>query len=304
MESGGQPAEFLTEVVSRIVLHILRKARPKKDIPHSIDTVHFNNKKMIARPTISNRFCNNFLYTALRPPPYDPTTVKRALRSSILSFARLTKDLRVRGRQNIPSTGPVIFVSLHRTDADPILVSAAVRREVLWVYASFLDQVPVLGRLLRRYGFVAAAYREITGIRSVREMVTALTAGKALGIFPEGATPLIDPRGGDGHRFSSSFARLAILTGSPVVPVVIAARRVTTRSYPLPRPLRRRMGLPAAAAEVPFRRVLSGVTVHFDRPRTLDPQRPYREQAQAVHRRLLELRDMTTAQSRDIQEQQ
>jgi 1-acyl-sn-glycerol-3-phosphate acyltransferase len=228
--------------------------------------------------------------------------VKHALRSSILSFARLTKDLRVRGRRNIPATGPAIFVSLHRTDADPILVSAAVRREVLWVYASFLDQVPVLGRLLRRYGFVAAAYREITGIRSVREMVAALTAGKALGIFPEGATPLMDPHGGDGHRFSPSFARLAILTGSPVIPVVIAARRVVTRPYPLPRPFRRNMGLPTAAAEVRFRRVISGVTVHFDRPRTLDPTRSYREQAQAVHRRLLELRDRTTAQASTTQE--
>lgn len=159
-----------------------------------------------------------------------------------------------------------MLVGFHRADIDPFAVTIGARREVLWVYAHFLDKVPILGAMLRRYGFIAAAYREITGVRNIREMVAVLKEDHALGIFPEGATPLLYPGEDRKFHFSPSFARLATMTGSPVVPVRVRPRWTRIVRYPIPVSLRRRMRLPESVASITRRQRYHKIEVRFAAP--------------------------------------
>ncbi len=212
-------------------------------------------------------------------------------RSAVLALVSLTKRISVRGRRNVPRGSRVIFVSLHRADIDPFAITVGARREVRWVYADFLDSVPIVGYLLRRYGFVAAAYREITGISSVRDMVTLLENDWALGIFPEGALPLLTPGASRRYPFSPSFARLALITGSTVVPVSIRPRRVASVRYPVPSAIRRAMRLPETVAAIRRRLVYRGIAVCFGTP--LEPEKGtgYRAFAQRVEAALYEMEE-------------
>lgn len=177
-------------------------------------------------------------------------------------------------------------MGFHRADIDPFAITIGAGREVLWVYANFLDRVPIVGNLLRRYGFVAAAYRELTGIRNVREMVAVLEDDRALGIFPEGATPLLYPEEPRSFPFSSSFARLALLTGSPIVPVSLRTRCVDIVKYPIPVTMRRWMRLPESVASIHRRRRYRGIEVCFGKPIEYEGTGGFREFAGRVERAL------------------
>lgn len=173
-------------------------------------------------------------------------------------------------------------MALHRADIDPFAITIGAGREVLWVYANFLDRVPIVGALLRRYGFIAAAYRELTGIREVREMVSVLRNGQALGIFPEGAIPLLYPDEVRQFSFTPSFARLARITGSPIVPVRVRPERWTVAKYPIPVVLRRMMRLPESVAGITRRRRYYNIEVRFAPPIMPRAGEPYHHLAARV----------------------
>jgi 1-acyl-sn-glycerol-3-phosphate acyltransferase len=94
-------------------------------------------------------------------------------------------SLRVRGRRNMPATGPVLLVSNHQSYLDPVLVGLASRRyltflarETLFRNRFFrgliesLDAIPIDNKGLGKDGLVLTLSR--------------LQAGKCVLIFPEG----------------------------------------------------------------------------------------------------------------------
>ncbi len=154
---------------------------------------------------------------------------------------RLLIRPRVRGRANVPRTGPVILVANHLSLADPVLLSTVVTRPISYVVKSEYFTGPgVLGRLsasfflslhqvpVDRSGGTAAD----AALASARVL---LAAGEVFGIFPEGT------RSPDGllHRGRTGVARVALATGAPVVPVgLVGTDRVlaspSTRIAPHP----------------------------------------------------------------------
>jgi 1-acyl-sn-glycerol-3-phosphate acyltransferase len=126
--------------------------------------------------------------------------------------------VRRKGIDRIPKRGGVILVSNHASNIDPVLVVGSVRRPVYhlakhtlfvkpfprWFFLTLGGQVPVN----RDAGGNEAAL--LAGVR-------VLESGRALAIYPEGT------RSPDGRvcRGRTGVARLALMTGVPVVPVAI-----------------------------------------------------------------------------------
>jgi 1-acyl-sn-glycerol-3-phosphate acyltransferase len=143
----------------------------------------------------------------------------------------------VRGRQNIPATGPVLVAPIHRSNLDFAFTLFISRRKVFFMAKDSLFRVPVLGGALIQLGAfpVKRGQADREAMRSAEEV---LNAGHALILFPEGTRkfgPDVEPLH-DGAMF------IAARTHAMVVPVGIAG---TDRALPdgakIPRPVKVRI---------------------------------------------------------------
>lgn len=127
------------------------------------------------------------------------------------AYFRLTKiDTR-----NIPKGG-VILACNHRSNLDPVMLSAGANRPVAYMAKSELFRIPGLAQLITIY----AAFPVERGKGDTQALDTAgnmLKTGYAVGMFPEGT------RGTEDHigRIKSGVAFVAASSGAPVVPVAL-----------------------------------------------------------------------------------
>lgn len=125
--------------------------------------------------------------------------------------------LHIEGREHIPSEGAVIIAPNHKSYFDPPLVGVAIKKRVVHYMAKEeLFRNPLFGWILRQFGTFPVK-RGSVDRAAVRQAVKELKNGNALGIFPEGTRI---KRSGLG-RFHSGMASLALMTGTPVIPVAI-----------------------------------------------------------------------------------
>ncbi|MGV9316821.1 lysophospholipid acyltransferase family protein [Streptomyces sp. NPDC003691] len=158
-----------------------------------------------------------------------------------------------------------IVVANHTSLADPAVVLAALRRqgaEPVVLAAAGLWRIPVLGGALTRGGHIPVHRHDRRAARALDDAAAALAHGRLVLVYPEGG---IAARPGSGEEAPGAFrtgpARLAALTGAPVVPVGQAgARRITSGS--LPRQL-------AGVLTAPLRR--PRLHVHIGAPLRPDP---------------------------------
>lgn len=122
--------------------------------------------------------------------------------------------------ENIPQTGGVIIAPNHISHFDPLVVAHFIYRAGRWprfLGKASLWSVPVLGFLLRKVRQIPVERGSVEAVKSLDVLVDALRQGGAVVIYPEGTTtrePDLWPM-----RGKTGAARLALLTGAPVVPM-------------------------------------------------------------------------------------
>jgi len=128
--------------------------------------------------------------------------------------------LEVRGRENIPLTGPVMVVSNHLHLADPpLLILSLLPRKSHFMAKEELFRSPFFGFLMR----LAEAFPvKRTGSIAEKEMalqqaIAILKRGSILGMFPEGS------RSSKAQllRGYPGIALIAVRSGAPILPVGI-----------------------------------------------------------------------------------
>jgi len=129
----------------------------------------------------------------------------------------------VEGRDNVPATGPAIIASNHLSFSDSIFMPLMVRRKVTFVAkAEYFTGKGIKGWLIKMF-FVSTGTIPVdrSGGRAAQAaldtQLRVLLSGNLAGIYPEGT------RSPDGrlYRGKTGVARLALLSGAPVVPVVM-----------------------------------------------------------------------------------
>ena len=123
------------------------------------------------------------------------------------------------GLLHIPRQGPVIIAANHISYFDPLCLGTAIHlagRQVRFLAKSELFGNPLLGAILRGAGQIPV-YRESRDAgQALVDAVAAMREGAAVAIYPEGTTtrnPDFSPMAA-----KNGVARLAALTGAPVVP--------------------------------------------------------------------------------------
>ena len=155
------------------------------------------------------------------------------VRPELLPFVRLS----VHGTEHIPTTGPVILAANHRSYFDPVAVGMAVAR--VGRPARFLGKkevfdAPVIGDIARAVGGIRVE-RGSGSDAPLEEAAAALSAGEMVVVMPQGTIPrgraFFDPE----LQGRWGTARLAAMTGAPVVPIGLwGTEKVWPRSSRLP----------------------------------------------------------------------
>ena len=133
---------------------------------------------------------------------------------------RMLSRLRVEGREHLPESGPVIIAANHLSAMDAVAIPLAAGRPVSFLGKAEYFQMPgVKGRLvagfMERVGTIPVdRAKGRAALLSLDSAQKALEDGRAFAMHPEGT------RSPDGrlYRGKTGVARLAIVTGAPVVP--------------------------------------------------------------------------------------
>ncbi|GID25701.1 lysophospholipid acyltransferase family protein [Paractinoplanes brasiliensis] len=120
----------------------------------------------------------------------------------------------------IPRSGGVIIAPNHVSHFDPVVVGYYLFTAGRWprfLGKASLWKVPLLGGFLRKVQQIPVERGSVEAVKSLDVLVQALRQGGVVVIYPEGTTtrdPDLWPM-----RGKTGAARLALLTGAPVVPV-------------------------------------------------------------------------------------
>lgn len=161
----------------------------------------------------------------------------------------------IRGEEQIPSTGPVVFVSNHTAFMDgPILFGRLPRRVSFLVKSEAL--VGPLGWLLRTVGQYSIN-RHVPSRQVLLAALAQLRAGGAVGIFPEGQRTA-----GLVRSVFPGAGWLAARSGATVVPIALrGTARPVTRTAPRLQPrVHARIGKPFAVTQGGSKKAVAAAT--------------------------------------------
>lgn len=130
-------------------------------------------------------------------------------------YAQAMLRLKVFRQAPLPE-GPKILVANHPTTSDPFFVALAARQPANILITEKAFQVPVFGAYLRRLGHIPVIPGQ--GRPAFERAQQALEAGRTVIMFPEGHLSLED---GSLRPPRTGAARLALLTGAPIIPIGI-----------------------------------------------------------------------------------
>jgi 1-acyl-sn-glycerol-3-phosphate acyltransferase len=123
-------------------------------------------------------------------------------RLACLVWHRLT----VNGRENVPSSGPVILAANHTSALDPFIMQAGTRRMVRWVMLTQYQLKPI------------ALDRDSGDIAKIRQVVDELKKGEVVGLFPEGG---LQRKVRELRPMEPGIGMIAKRSGATIVPVWI-----------------------------------------------------------------------------------
>ena len=139
---------------------------------------------------------------------------------SILWVSRV--KVQIKGREHLPSSGAVIFMSNHQSNFDIPVFFSALPVQFRWLAKAELFKIPIFGRAMRGAGYISIDRSDPrSALRSLKKAAANIRNGKSVLIFPEGT------RSNDGKLlpFKTGGFSLAIDAGVPIIPLSIQGTR-------------------------------------------------------------------------------
>ena len=127
--------------------------------------------------------------------------------------------VRMHGVDRIPATGPVILVANHECVFDQSILALATPRPIRYMAKAELWRYPVVRWAMEKFGTFPIE-RGAGDSAAMSRAAALLAQGEVLGMFPQGTSKQLPSR--PLHR---GAARLALVTGAPIVPVRMTGTR-------------------------------------------------------------------------------
>ncbi|MBD2021914.1 1-acyl-sn-glycerol-3-phosphate acyltransferase [Leptolyngbya sp. FACHB-36] len=134
----------------------------------------------------------------------------------------------------VPATGSLLVVSNHRSFMDAPLLMAATQRSIRFACHHYMGQVPVMREVVDQLGCFPLDASDQRQQSFFRKTIQLLQTQQAVGVFPEGAEPMVKqtlPH--QMGEFQRGFAHLALrvpVRDLAILPVAIAATEEAVNS--------------------------------------------------------------------------
>ena len=144
--------------------------------------------------------------------------------------------VRVVGKDNVPRQGGVIVAANHISFFDSVALLQSIPRRAFFIGKAEYMSSWTTRRLFPAMGLIPIEREQARkAVAALEVAADVLRQGAALGIYPEGT------RSRDGllHKGHTGVAQLALMSGSPVVPVgIVGTDRIQPIGARVPRPFR------------------------------------------------------------------
>ncbi len=143
----------------------------------------------------------------------------------ILRVAGLKLD--VRGEENVPKKGPVLYVGNHRSDFDIVISYARTPDLCGYVAKKEIEKVPLLRAWMRDlYCLFLNREDPREGMKTILEAIDRVKRGISIAIYPEGTRYDKGVQSLENHSepllpFHEGSLKIATKTGCPIIPMVI-----------------------------------------------------------------------------------
>lgn len=136
------------------------------------------------------------------------------------------------GRENMPRSGGVVFAANHISHFDPLVLGFYIwecRRIPRFLGKASVFKLPIAGRIITSAGQIPVHRESDRAADAFRDAVAAVEKGECVGVYPEGTIsrdPELWPMTG-----KTGAARIALMTGCPVIPIANWGAQEVIRSY-------------------------------------------------------------------------
>ena len=131
-------------------------------------------------------------------------------------YCKIVYRVKVVGKENIPSSGALIFCGNHRSLLDPPLIVVTTKRQIHFIAKDELRKVFIL-RVLNIFFEVIFVKRDAKDISSLKTGIKYLREGGCIGLFPEGTRNGLEK----GEKLKNGVAYFALNSNAKVVPIGI-----------------------------------------------------------------------------------
>lgn len=139
--------------------------------------------------------------------------IKWIVRGAIYIWCKIYYRVEIKGLENVPKEGPIIFCGNHRTYLDPPLIVCTAKRDMRFLAKEELAKNPFLNFL--GWAFEAIhVKRDEKDVTAIKESLKALKNGQCIALFPEGTRNGLKK----GEKVKDGAAFFAVRSGAKVVP--------------------------------------------------------------------------------------
>ena len=168
--------QFYNEMVQRDKNDSTRDVAPC--VPAK-DAVHLDNSKLSEAETVEA------ILKIVKKKTKNTYPLYSFLKPIVAPIFRLLFNVRVIGKENVPSDGGVLLCPNHISAVDVISIGAVCPRQITCIAKKELFSVPVLGSICRGLGAVKID-RGGADVGAIKAAVAAIESGKTVTIFPQG----------------------------------------------------------------------------------------------------------------------
>ncbi|MBD1998679.1 1-acyl-sn-glycerol-3-phosphate acyltransferase [Leptolyngbya sp. FACHB-671] len=137
-------------------------------------------------------------------------------------------------QDRVPQSSAILVVSNHRSFMDAPLLMAAINRPIRFACHHYMGQVPLMREVVTRMGCFPLDAPQQRQQAFFDQATRLLQTKQAVGVFPEGAQPMIQVTAaeklGEFHRGFAHLALRAPIQELAVLPVAIASYEESTNS--------------------------------------------------------------------------
>ncbi|EGY76442.1 lysophospholipid acyltransferase family protein [Peptoniphilus indolicus] len=109
----------------------------------------------------------------------------RIVRRILWLYFKLVYRFEILNIENLPSKGPYMICSNHRSNWDPIFISGVIKEPIHWMAKKELFKNRIVGNVISKF-YAFPVDRGASDIAAVKTALRVLKNKEVLGVFPEG----------------------------------------------------------------------------------------------------------------------